>query len=148
MLVDRIKEDLKSALKAGDQMKTGVLRMLSSELYNRVKEKQAKGGELVLSDEEAIATLQKEFKRRGDAVELFRKGGRDDLVKKEEAELAIIKGYLPEAASPEEIEKVVQAVIAEGHKDFSSAMREAMKRLKGRAGGKEVGEAAKKLLNA
>lgn len=146
MLVDKIKEDLKSALKSGDEARTGVLRMLSSELYNRIKEKQAKGKELVLSDEEGVEVLQKDFKRRTEALELFRKGGREDLVKKEEAELAIIKNYLPEAASAEEIEKVVRAVIAEGHKDFGAVMREAMKRLKGRAGGKEVGEAAKKAL--
>lgn len=146
MLTDHIKEDLKLALKAGDEARTGVLRMLSSELYNRIKEKQAKGKELVLSDEEGVEVLQKDFKRRTEALELFRKGGRGDLVKKEEAELAIIKTYLPEAANSEEIEKAVQAVIAQGHKDFGAVMREAMKRLKGRAGGKEVGEIAKKLL--
>ena len=146
MLTDKIKEDLKSALKAGDQMKTGVLRMLSSDLYNRAKEKFAKGKEAILPDNEAVESLQKEFKRRSDAMELFRKGGRDDLVKKEEAELEIIKKYLPEAAGPEEIEKVVRAVIAEGNKEFGAIMREAMSRLKGRAGGKEVGEAVKRLL--
>ncbi|MFQ5753199.1 MAG: GatB/YqeY domain-containing protein, partial [bacterium] len=143
MLVDRIKEDLKSALKSGDKVRTGVLRYLSAELYNRAKEKKAKGEEQVISDEEAIETIQKEFKHRSDAIELFRKGGRNDLVEKEKLELEIIEKYLPEAAGSEEIEKVVQAVISEGHKDFGSVMREAMKKLKGRADGKKVGETVK-----
>ncbi len=145
-LVDRIKEDLKLALKAGDNKKVGVLRLALSEANNRAKVKQGQGYEPVLTDEETVEVLRKELKRRKDAMELFLKGGRRDLAEKEEFEIDVMKNYLPQEATSEEIEAAVKKVIADGQKDFGSAMREAMKILKGRADGKIVGEAVKKLL--
>ncbi|MEK9180352.1 MAG: GatB/YqeY domain-containing protein [Patescibacteria group bacterium] len=145
-LTDKIKDDLKYAMKSGEEVRLGVLRMLSSELYNKIKEKQAKGKELDLTDEEVVEVLQREFKKRNESIALFRKGGRNDLAEKEEGEIAVIKNYLPEQASDDEISKIVGEVIAHGSKDFGSAMREAVRRLKGRADGKRIGEFVKKSL--
>ncbi len=145
-IVDSIKEDLKAALKNKEEERVGVLRMLIADFQNRSKDKQAKGVDSVLSDEEAIGALQKEFKKRKDAIGLFRKGGREDLAAKEEAELKFLEVYLPKQASQEEIEAVVREVISAGDKDFGSLMKEAMKRLKGKADGGQVGGIIKSLL--
>ena len=98
--------------------------------------------------EEAVTVLQKDIKRRKESIELFRQGKREDLVEKEEADLAVIAAYVPKELSREELEKIVGDVIAAGAKDFNSAMRETMKVVKGRADGKAVGEAIKAKLSA
>lgn len=145
-LSEKIKEDLKTALKSGNGNLAGTLRLLISELYNKAKEKQGKGGEAILSDEEFISVLQKEAKKRKDSIALFKKGGRADLSEKEEAELKVVEAYLPSRASAEEIDSTVEALIAAGVKDFGSLMKEAMKKLQGRADGREVGDIVKKKL--
>jgi uncharacterized protein len=142
MLADRLKEDLKNSLKAGNSERTGILRLFISEVNNKQKEKF--GAEVkVLPDEDVVAVLQKEAKKRREAIELYKKGGRMDLVKKEEAELVILAEYLPKALTHEEIEAVVQKLYASGFKEFNALMREAMKELKGKADGKMVGEIIK-----
>lgn len=144
-LADRISGDLKTALKAGPPERLGVLRLLISEIHNRQKDKFG-AGDGALADEEIIALLQKEVKKRREAVELFRKGGRQDLIKKDEAEIAIIQEYLPKAMSPEEIMAFVDGLISGGFKDFNSAMKEAAKELRGRADGKAVADLIRKRL--
>ncbi len=146
LLADRIKEELKMALKAGQGERVSVLRFLLSEIYNKGKDKQAKGKKLVLTDEEAIAVLQKEAKKRREAIELFRKGGREDLIKKEEAELGVVREYLPQALASEDVKKVLRKLMAQGFKDFNSLMKETMKELRGRADGRLVGELIKEVL--
>ena len=140
----RLREDLKTALLGGDKERAGVLRFLLAEIHNKEKEKQA--GEQSLSEEEAISVLQKEMKKRKEAVELFKKGGRDDLIKKEEAEIAVIESYLPKQLTPAEIKAVIDKIFESGSKDFNSLMREAMKELKGRADGRVVSELVKEKL--
>lgn len=159
LLIDRLKDDLKTALKSGQKERVGVLRFLLSESHNREKDKQArllasersdggqaKGEKPVLTDEEAVAVFQKESKKRREAVELFRKGGREDLVKKETAELAVIQEYLPQVLAPEDIKKVLEKLAARGNKDFNSLMKEAMKELRGKADGRLVSELIKEIL--
>jgi len=143
-LNEKIKHDTNEALKKGDTLRTGVLRFLSAELYNKIKEKQALKKEMALTDEETVETLRKEMKRRREALELFWKGGREDLVKKEEAELKVIEEYLPPPLTEAEIKAVIDELISGGLADFNSLMRETMKRLKGRrADGQTVGELIK-----
>ncbi len=137
---------MKSAMKSGDGQRLGILRFMSSGLYNVQKEKNAKQPGVALTDDEAVAVLQKEAKRRKEAIELFRQGKRDDLVKKEEAELAVIYEYIPKGLSAEEIEKMVDELKGKGFNDFNSLMRETMKLTKGRADGKTVGDIARKKL--
>jgi len=145
-LQERIKDDLKNCLKSGDKGKAGVLRMLVAELYNYEKDKLAKKPGAKVEDDETVAILQKEAKKRKDALDLFRKGGRADLVAKEEGELDVISAYLPRQLSPDEIAEAVHGIIAGGGVDFNSVMREAMQRLKGQADGKEVARIVKEKL--
>jgi uncharacterized protein YqeY len=145
MLIDKIKEDIKISLKSGIAERTGVLRLLISELQNKQKEKFG-GSPGELSDEDAVVVLQREAKKRREAIELFKKGNRGDLIKKEENELKVIGEYLPQQLTPAEIKAVVEKLKTKGLADFNSIMRETMKELKGRADGKLVGEIVKEVL--
>jgi hypothetical protein len=146
-LADRIKSDLHAALKGGDAFATGVLRYLLAQLHNREIEKKTQGSGGALSDEEAVAVLQKEAKKRKEAAALFTKGGRNDLAEQELREHDVITSYIPAQLSDEEIVKVIDELISR-HSDFGALMRETMGRVKGRADGKRVGELVKKRLGA
>lgn len=143
-LLEKINDDLKSAMKSGQKDRVEVLRFISSGLYNAQKDKNVKQPGAVLTDDEAIAVLQKEAKRRREAVPLFRRGKRDDLVRKEEAGLAVMYEYIPKELSAAELEKIIDDLKAKGFGDFNTLMREAMKLVKGRVGGKTVGDVIKK----
>jgi uncharacterized protein YqeY len=145
-LFQKINDDLKSAMKGGQKDRVGVLRFMLAGVQNAQKEKGVKQPGEALTDEEAVAVLQKEAKRRKEAIELFRQGKRDDLVKKEEAELAMIYEYLPKELSAAEIEKMVDELKTQGFNDFNALMRETMKLVKGRADGRTVGDVIKKKL--
>ncbi len=145
-LLERISNDIKIAMKSGDRARVDALRFALAGVQGAEKEKYAKQPGVALSDDEAVAVLQKDIKRRREAIELFKKGNRPDLVKKEEADLAIIGEYVPKELSMEEIEKVIDDVRVKGASDFNSLMRDAMKELKGRADGKIVGEIIKRKL--
>jgi hypothetical protein len=145
-LLQKITEDMKAAMKSGDHARVDVLRFVMAGIRSAEKDKYAKTPDVPMTDEEAVAVLQKEVKRRKEAIELFKKGNREDLVNKEDADLAVIATYVPKELSPEEIEKVVDDLKAKGFSDFNVLMRESMKELKGRADGKMVGEIVKKKL--
>ncbi len=142
-LFQNINDDLKTAMKSGDKTRVEVLRFSLAGLNSALKEKALKEPGATLTDEEVIANLQKEAKRRRESVELFKQGNRNDLVQKEEGDLTIIMGYLPEQMSREEIEKVVADLKEKGFTEFNTLMRESMKVLKGRADGKLVGDVVK-----
>ena len=159
MLHQKISDNLKEAMKAGQEFEVGVFRMLLSALHNKEIEKKGKGLEPALSDEDAIEVLSKEAKKRKEAIEAYTKGNRDDLVQKETEELEIIKKYLPEQLNREEVERIVTAVIeklgakprnvhrdalrGKEIKDFGRVMAEAMKELKGKADASLVSELVK-----
>lgn len=104
---NKLREDLKQAQLARDEVKVSTLRLLLSELtYAKV----AKGTD-ILSDEDIISAIQKEAKKRKESIESFKKGGREDLASKEEAELKILQTYLPEQISDEELTSLVQESI-------------------------------------
>lgn len=145
-LLERVTEDLKTAMKGGDKPRVEVLRFVLSSLKSAEKEKSLKQPGATLADEDVITILQKETKRRKEALELFRQGGRTDLIEKEEADLKVIYAYLPQELGTAEIEKMVEELHAQGHKDFNSLMREVMKLVKGRADGKTVGAVIQKKL--
>jgi uncharacterized protein YqeY len=141
-LLEQIKEDIKTAMKAGDRERLEVLRFVNSQLQNRSIEKRTAGESDVLTDEDILESMRKEVKRRRDAIDLFKQGGRADLVEKEEAEVAIIQAYLPAAPTEEQIKVVIQQLRQEGLSGFPVLMKEAMKRLKG-ADGNMVSKAVK-----
>jgi uncharacterized protein YqeY len=140
-LFQKISADMKAAMKSGDKARLEVLRFTLAGLNAAQKEKTLKDPQATLSDEEVIALLQKEAKKRKDSIELFEQGKRDDLVKKETADLKVIYEYIPAELSREEIVAIVKDLKARGvATDFSGLMKEVMKVAKGRADGKTVGD--------
>ena len=145
-LKERITSDLKAAMKNADSFRVGVLRLLSSAFQNESIAKRTRREEGDLTEEELIAVLKKEAKKRRESIAVYSQAGRTDLSESEERELKIIKEYLPPELSPEEIESVVRKLAESGTADFSSLMKSAMAELKGEADGKVVSEIVKKVL--
>jgi len=142
-IVEQIEKDLVAALKAQEALRLSVLRMMKAALMN----KKVELGQ-PLDDQAAIGVLRTLAKQRHESVEAFRKGGRDDLADKEEAEIKIVEAYLPAGAGDEEIDSAVTAAIAEtgaaGAKDLGKVMKAAMAKLAGKnADGKRVSEKAR-----
>jgi len=142
---DRLQEDLKSSMKSGEKIKVETIRMLRSQIKNAAI---AKGEPL--TEGEIVSALAKEVKRRKEALELYQKGGREDLSAEEARGIEIIESYMPKAMSPEEIEGVVSEVLAQtgasGPKDMGKVMSAVMSRLKGLADGNLVQTLVRKKL--
>jgi uncharacterized protein len=139
-IVDTVQKDLTAAMKAQEPLKLSVLRMMKAALKN----KQVELGKPP-DDREATAVLRTLVKQRHESAELFRKGGRDDLADKEEAEIKIVEAYLPAAASEEEIDTAVASGIDEtgatSAKDIGKVMKAVMAKLAGKnVDGKRVNE--------
>jgi len=145
-LKDQIIKDMTASMKAKDAARTSTLRMCKAALQNREIEK---GGSL--DDDELMKLLRSLVKQRRDSVEQYQKGGRQDLVEKEQAEIAVIESYLPQGASQAEIEQAVSEAINEtgatSMKDMGAVMKAAMTRLAGKnADGRMVSETVKSKL--
>lgn len=144
-LTERINQDLTTAMRARDAARTDVLRMTKTALTNKELEKRA-----ALSDDEALRTLQTLVKQREESIDMFRRGGRPELADKEQAEIAILRAYLPAEASEEDIQAAVAQAISEtgatSAKDLGKAMKAALALLKAAgkpADGKRVNEAVR-----
>ncbi|HYR58425.1 MAG TPA: GatB/YqeY domain-containing protein [Chthoniobacteraceae bacterium] len=139
----RIDLDLKEAMKAREAERLGVLRMLKAALKNASIEKG--GMDFVLSDADALAIVRKELKKRQDSIESFTKGGRPELAAKEESEAKILKTYLPQPMTPEEIQTLVATAIADtgatSKKEMGAVMKLANERAAGRVDGKTLSTA-------
>ncbi len=143
MLQEKINNDLKDAMKARDALKTSCLRMIIADIKNVSIAKQAERKlKPPLKDEDIIEVLQRQVKQHKDSIEGFKKGGRQDLVDKETKESGIIRGYLPEQLTPDEIKDIVAKAIketgAKERKDIGKVMSTVMPKVKGRAEGKLV----------
>ena len=139
-LAEKVEKDLVAAMKAREELRLSVLRMAKTALKN----KQVELGK-PLSDEQAMAVLRTLVKQRRDSVDQFRKGGREDLATKEEAETEILQAYLPAEASEEEISDAIAAAIVEtgaaGPQDLGKVMKAAIQKLAGKnADGKRVNQ--------
>lgn len=149
---EKIQQDMKDAMRVKDELTLSVLRLLLSTIHNREIDKKAQSGDGKLTDEEVIAAIRSEAKKRKDAIAEFEKGGRKDLSDKEAAELRILEKYLPQEISDDEIAKIIREVIAGmgavDLKDFGRVMAEAMKRVRGQASGGRVSAAVRKILGA
>ena len=143
MLQENIKNSIKDAMMAKDSVRLETLRAMSSAFTNELVAKGKKPQD-ILSDEEVIAVITRLAKQRKDSIEQFKKGGREDLVAEEGAQLAILETYLPQLMSREEIETIVKTKIAEaGEIDKTKKgmfMAGIMKDLKGKADGALVKE--------
>lgn len=145
-LKDKITSDLTEAMKARDANRLSTLRMVKANLMNRQIEK---GGEL--TDDEITRALQSLVKQRRDSIEQYQNAGRAELADKEAAEIVIIEAYLPQAASPVEIEAAVRAAVAEtgasSMKDMGMVMKAVPTYLQGKmADGKAVSDTARTIL--
>ncbi len=148
-LKERIAKELKEAMRAGDKARVRTLRLLTAALKKKEIELR-EGGEATLSEQQELAVLQKEAKQRRESIEQYRAAGREDLVQKEQEELAIIEEYLPRQLDEEEVEKILRDIIetvgARSRRDMGKVMGVAMKRLRGLADGKLVQQVAQRLL--
>jgi uncharacterized protein YqeY len=144
-LREKIDDDVKEALKSGAKDKVSTLRMLNAALKNKQIDKRRP-----LTDEEVVETVRSLIKQRKDSIEQFAKGGRQDLVDKESAEVAVLEGYLPQQLSREEVESLVRDAIAktgaQGAKDMGKVMKALIPAIGGRADGKLVSELVKHAL--
>jgi len=147
-LYDRIQSDLVEARRNRDDLGLSTLSLLKSELVKASKET----GAGALDDELVKRVARREVKKREEAIEVYRKAGREESAAREEAEMGVLRGYLPAAMGTEEVEAEVQAVIdelkPEGPKAFGVVMKAATARLAGRAEGNQVAAAARKLLGS
>ena len=141
-ILEQVQDDVKTAMKAGEKDKVGQLRMIVNALQQ--EDKEGKGDE--------VAALQRERKRRLDAAEALREGGRDDAADAEEAEAKLIEGYLPEQLSDDELGELVASAVEEAGasepKDMGGVMKALMPKVGGRADGKRVSQAVREKLGA
>ncbi len=148
MIQQQIKEQLKESMKAHDETKTRTLKGLLSSFTNELVAQRKKPSE-DLPDEDALNVIKRAVKQRKDSIEQFKKGGREDLVANEEAELNVLNSYLPETMSKEEIEKIAKTKKEEmGIEDKSKMgmlMGALMKELKDKADGGDVKEIVENL---
>lgn len=144
-LREKIDSDIKDAMKAGAKDKVSALRMLSAALKNKQIDKRRP-----LTDDEVVETVRSLIKQRKDSIEQFAKGGRQDLVDKETAEVSVLEIYLPQQMSKDEIEKIIRDVIAQtgaqGAKDMGKVMKALLPILAGRADNKLVSDLVKHAL--
>lgn len=144
-LQQRLDDDLKVAIKGSDNLKTSVVRMVKAAIKNKQIEKKRE-----LSDEEIISIISMLSKQSRESIELFSKGGREDLVEKEKKEISILQSYMPSQLTAEELDRLIFDAIkeasAEGAKDIGKVMRILMPRLKGSADGKVVNQRVMELL--
>ncbi len=141
-LADRVRDDVTTAMRAGDRERVGTLRLVLSEL-----QKAAKAG----GDDE-LAVLRRERKRRLESAGAFRDGGREELAVAEEAEARVIEGYLPADLSDDELREIVRSAVTEAGatapRDIGQVMRVAMPRVDGRADGRRVSALVREALGA
>jgi uncharacterized protein YqeY len=140
-IADDVRNDLTTAMKAGDKTRVGALRMVLSEL-----QKDAKAG-----GEDEVAVLRRERKRRVESALAFRDGGRPEMAAAEESEAQLITGYLPAEMSDEELDAIVATAIADSGaveaKDMGQVMKAVMAQVAGKADGKRVSAKVREALH-
>jgi uncharacterized protein YqeY len=134
-LRERLHDDTTAAMRSGDALRRDTLRMVQNAIYNIEKAKK-----VTLSEDEVLAVVTRETKTRRESIEAFRKGGREDLAAKEEAEIAILADYLPQALTEDELRALVEQGVAEtgaaSARDLGKVMGWLSPRIRGRADGK------------
>jgi len=145
-LLDRLTEDMKSAMKAGEAVRLGTIRLLRGQIKEAAIDKRAD-----LTDDEMLGVLANAAKKRREAIEAYQNANRQDLAGKEEAELAVIQSYLPAALDAAEIEAIIDRAIIEAGaqtiRDLGKVMPLVMSATKGRADGKMVSEMVRRKLS-
>jgi uncharacterized protein len=144
-LIGRLEDELKQAMLARENARRDALRLILSSLRSAEKDLQRP-----LSDEEELQVLQRERKRRHEAADAFRAGGREEQAQKEEGELAVLEEFMPAPLSEEELERIVDDAIAENGatniRDMGRVMADVMPQVAGRADGSAVGQLVREKL--
>ena len=144
-LVERIEGDLRDAMRARDDDRRDALRLILSSLRAAEKELQRP-----LHDDEELQVLQRELKRRVEAAEAFRNAGREEQARAEERELDVLEGFMPDPLSEDELEEIVDEVIAEvgatSLRDIGRVMADVMPQVAGRAEGSHVSQVVREKL--
>lgn len=147
MLEEKILNDYKDAMKSKDSLKSTVLSCLRAQLLNKAVEKKQNS----LDDAAVVDVVRKQIKQRQDSIEQFNKGNRPDLSEKEQKEMGILKTYLPQELSADEIKKIIdearQATGAAGIKDMGKVMKEVNAKVAGRADGKTISDLVRSALS-
>jgi len=145
-LEERLVEEMKRAMKSGEKLKLSAIRMIRSALKNKEIELRKK-----LEDEEIIKVIQAMVRKAEESVEQFQTGGRMDLVEKEKSEIEIMKSFLPQPMSQEEILKIIDRSIQETQasslKDLGKVMKSVMPKIGGKADGKLINQLVKERLS-
>lgn len=141
--IKNLTEDLKTALKSRDTFQVSVLRLLQAEMKNFKIEKRRE-----LTDEEKLQLVRKSVKKHEEAAGLYQKNNRADLADKEQKEIVILRQYLPQEISPEELQKKVAEILGQksGAIDFGQAMKLVMSTLRGQADGRLIKQAVEATL--
>ena len=145
-LSERLQQEIKAAMLARDMDRLSTLRLLKSAIgYAQIERKNDN-----LPDADVIAIVQKEIKKRRDAIEQFQTGGRTELAAKEAKEIGVLEGFLPQPLSAEELEQLVRSVIQEtgasSKKEMGAVMKAAQAKAAGRADGKSISAVVSRLL--
>ena len=147
-LQEKLVEEMKEAMKSGDQLKVSVIRMLRASIKNKEIDK---GKGQPLTDVDVMELIMSSIKQHKDSIEQFAKGKRDDLVEKEQKEVELLQKFLPQPLTQQELEQkireAIQASGATGIKDMGKVMKIAMPQLVGRADGSAVSQLVKDLLS-
>ncbi|MBE3554617.1 MAG: GatB/YqeY domain-containing protein [Thermicanus sp.] len=145
-IMERLNQDLKEAMKDKDSFRLSVIRMLKSSLKNEEINRSKS-----LSEEEELSVLTRELKMRLDSLQEFERAGRKDLIDKAQREIAIVKSYLPEELSEEELRQMIQEVISQvgatSKKEMGKVMANLMPKVTGRADGKRVNQLVQEYLS-
>ena len=141
-LLDRLAQELKSAMIAKDADRLSTLRLLKS----AVGYAQIERGTENLTDAEVVVLIQKEVKKRRDAVEQYEKGGRPELASKEKQEITVLESFLPQALALDELEQLVRATIQETGATSKKQMGQVIKAVQARAAGRAAGKIISELL--
>jgi uncharacterized protein YqeY len=149
-LREQLASDLKDAMRAQDEVRKRTIRSVIAAIKQAETNLDAKGRRVSVDDDDVLAILAKQAKQRQESITEYRKGGREDLVAEEQAELEILQEYLPRQLTREEIEAEARQAITEvdatGRQDMGKVMRLLMDRLRGRADGKVVNQVVTELL--
>jgi len=146
-LKQKLTDDLKQAMRAGDKVRRSVIRLAMAAIKNAEIARHA-----ALDDTDILGIIAKEARQRQESIEAFRQGNRQDLVAQEEAELAVLKEYLPRQMTREEIiaaaRQVIEEVGAQGPSDKGKVMPKLIAQLKGKADGREINAIVTELLGS
>jgi hypothetical protein len=146
MLLDTLQQDLNASLKAGKSDRVEALRFLIAGVRNSVTGKYGADWEKKMTDADVEAEVKKQIKTHNESIEAFAKAGRQELVDRESAQLAVLTEFAPKELSDDDLKKILEPIAASSEKNFGLLMKQAMAAVKGQADGGRVSAMLKQLV--